>query len=335
MRTRLRRGFTLIELLVVIAIIAILIALLLPAVQQAREAARRSSCKNNLKQIGLALHNYEGAHSRYPHLRGGWNLTRGGDFHGLVALLPYLDQGPMFNQIAGDGVRGGRLRHPWVGAYQPWATQIQALLCPSDAGPGARIRGVAYNNYHFSVGTTIFNNYEGETNGLFGFSQKNSRKIADIHDGASNTIAVAEKAIGTTDRREVIGHSVRGVGGINTNPTICLGQVNGREYRNPGQVSSWPQGSLWPFGHPHWGAVTTVLPPNGPSCYQSGSDNPSNAWGIFTPSSRHVGGVHVLMGDGSVHFISENINTGTMRPGNYGVWGALGTIAGREPATGF
>jgi len=142
MSTSQKRGFTLIELLVVIAIIAILIALLLPAVQQAREAARRSQCKNNMKQIGLALHNYHGTHRIFPSIRmldlkqyagsctAGWQ--RPGGFSWRVMLLPFLDQGTIYNQINWDD----HLIGTSCGGTNSFAvadkTVLPAFLCPSD-----------------------------------------------------------------------------------------------------------------------------------------------------------------------------------------------------------
>lgn len=324
-----RRAFTLIELLVVIAIIAILIALLLPAVQQAREAARRSACKNNLKQLGLALHNYHDVYKSFPHGRGGINLTRGGDFSAMVALLPYIEQKAMF-----DLYEPGR-RHPWDSGFEPWRTQIGMLACPSDTLPSTKNNGCAYKSYKFCVGTTINNNYSSDTNGLFSHSYRGCKKIADIWDGTSNTIAMGETGMGNvTNPRDIIGRAVYSIAGVDTTPAICLTQATNGLYNTGVSISSWHMGSLWAFGHPHWNFFNTVLPPNSASCYV-GADNPSNAWGVWSLSSRHPGGGHALFADGSVRFISENINTGAMTPGNYGVWGALGTIGGKEPVGEF
>jgi prepilin-type N-terminal cleavage/methylation domain-containing protein len=321
-----RKAFTLIELLVVIAIIAILIALLLPAVQQAREAARRTECKNKQKQLGLALHNYHDVFNTFTHLRGGPDKTRGGDFSGLVALLPYIDQVPMYQGIT---FTASGIRHPWDAGQTAWAAQVSMLLCPSDPLVDKR-NGVGLSSFKFCVGTSIRENYDGVTNGLFMFSQRGHRGFRDLLDGSSNTIAMAERGMGSGSNNSVIGHSARGIGGIDTNPAACFATAAGKFYVGGTSVSGWDAGTLWPFGHPHWSAVTTVLPPNGPSCYSGGSDNPSNQWGIYTPSSHHVGGVQVLLADGSVRFISENIDTGNLTPSNLGVWGALGTAQGGE-----
>ncbi len=334
-RIRRRSGFTLIELLVVIAIIAVLIALLLPAVQQAREAARRTQCKNNLKQLGLALHNYHDVFGMFCDLRGGPNdgAGRGGDQCGFVRLLPYMDQAPSYNMIP----QNNTVPVCWDGNFKPWNTQLSVLLCPSSL-PATLQNSVAAKNYHFCVGTTINDNYAGATNGLFQFSQKGYKGLRDCTDGSSNTIAISERGGGVQNSRSIIGNAAYGIGGIDTNPTLCKALLGPNQTYSTGtNVSSWGQGSLWPFGHAHWSAVTTVLPPNSPSCVNSG-DNPSNGWGIHTPTSYHTGGVNVLMGDGSVRFVSNNIdagNYGAGSPASFGVWGAIGTIAGGEVVKEF
>lgn len=217
----------------------------------------------------------------------------------------------------------------WDGGFQPWTVQIPALHCPSDTPADPR-NNVRLKSYKFCVGTTVNNNWTGNTNGMFGFSWRSQRRIRDIKDGTSHTIAMSETGTGGGGSRSVIGRSAYGVADIHLNAGNCKAVAVNGEYVGGTSVSSWGQGTLWPFGHPHWNYVTTVLPPNSPPCYLGAGDNPSNGWGIFSPNSFHTGGVHVLMGDGAVHFVSENINAGNGVPPNFGVWGALGTIRGGE-----
>jgi len=206
MPSRSRRGFTLIELLVVIAIIAVLIALLLPAVQSAREAARRAQCINNLKQIGLAMHNYHTAYDSFPMGVSAsintWNVGKcgvgacgrvtwdGWSVHSM--LLPYLEATPVFNAInfQFDPLVCGS------GIFQATAynTSIPGFLCPSDAYNGPKLGYI--NNYYASIGTTVgvVQTYGQNSTGMFSYQQ--SYGIRDVTDGTSNTIAFAEALVG-------------------------------------------------------------------------------------------------------------------------------------------
>jgi type II secretory pathway pseudopilin PulG len=319
-----------VELLVVIAIIGILIALLLPAVQAAREAARRSSCSNNLRQLGIAIHNYEDIYKRLPRGGGGPWYGRPQEFSGLVGMLPFVEQKPLYDLWAATA-------YPWSwdnGARQT-TSQVPVLLCPSDEVKVHQwAENVAHRHYFFCYGTTI-QNYDQPSNGMFGADYTWSgpvpyRKLADITDGTSNTIAMSERAA-RPDTRRLIGN----LAWNSTNdPATCLSLVVGQDYAPSAYLTSWSAGSLWAFGHPHWNGFITVIPPNGPSCSNWGDDNMSQANGIFTASSRHPGGVQGLMADASVRFIPNTINAIGGDSG-YGVWGALGTRANNEPETNF
>lgn len=353
------RAFTLIELLVVIAIIAILIALLLPAVQQAREAARRTQCKNQLKQLGLALHNYHDTYGVFAAMATGPGTSRGcpdcaeGQMSGLVSLLPFYDQAPVYNDIPMD-----RVGVPWdENATVAWRTEIPMLSCPSDARPDRDGRK-GRNSYRFSVGNTIDNNQWHidrnpwwQNDGMF--TTRRHYKIGDAIDGSSNTLLMAEMAQGNqADRKDVVGNIAINVGDqIANTPITCLNTATGGRY-NPGQavnhVWAFP-GHRWNDGTVYYSGFTTVLPPNSPSCLVDGGDR---NWGIYSASSRHTGGAQVLMGDGRVVFISENIDAGdpsiNIRPCEdplgrgtspdcdlprqqvWGVWGSLGSRAGNE-----
>ncbi len=233
-----RVGFTLVELLVVIAIIGVLVGLLLPAVQAAREAARRMSCSNNFKQIGLGLHNYHSAYKQLPMNAGGTKFTPGnsGDkdnrywLSWMVGVLPFVEQQALWEQIANPFVfdRNGALLPPaqqfaamgpvpWHENYQPWLTQVPTYRCPSDPTQPAPAR-VAFTNYHASAGDAYFEQHHSGLNddgtdrnhGVWGseaaarwargtFRNRHVTKFRDILDGLSNTIAAGEIAV---DKRE-------------------------------------------------------------------------------------------------------------------------------------
>ena len=332
------RGFTLIELLVVIAIIAILIALLLPAVQQAREAARRTQCKNNLKQLGLALHNYHDVFLTFPIQRGG-TVSAGGNQKGnegclsaFVGLLPYIEQAPLYTTISSNFTNGGNTvgpfgPNPWEGWYTPWNTSIAAFKCPSDI----KINDLSTNNYRFCIGNTLQDNHErgvraygwgANFDGMFYNGASND--IASLIDGTSNTIAMSEKGVGNVENdRDIVGRiAVIGLtgGNLQASATACLATKSGKGYA-PGQavVTQAEIGSRWPDGRPYFTSFSTILPPNSPSCEVANEDW---NWGIWSASSRHTGIAQVLMADGAVKAVSDNIDTNTFR--------ALGTKAGGE-----
>jgi prepilin-type N-terminal cleavage/methylation domain-containing protein len=355
-----RKGFTLIELLVVIAIIAVLVALLLPAVQQAREAARRSQCKNNLKQFGLALHNYHDVYGRFVFGTGGTDLpandtSNWARLSGLVPLTPYIDNAPLFNQIAAGGMinTGGVTSGPWnpMGAapwrddYPPWRTQLAILRCPSETGRGTNWPKSGRTSYGFSMGDTARNNNDGgvwttgrPSRGMFFLYS--SMGIRDILDGASNTMLMGE--IGTAiegNRQDIIGQVARS--SVNYgNPAACLAMVQNGSWIPSADLQGY-RGQRWCDGNGCNTMFTAILPPNSPSCSENTWDGSS---GIYSAGSRHPGGIHVVMGDGAVRFISNNINagnstspdvyeSGTLAVGGrspYGIWGGLSTRASNE-----
>jgi len=361
-----RRGFTLIELLVVIAIIGVLVALLLPAVQQAREAARMTQCKNNLKQIGLALHNYHETYSLLPYARGGTGHVDGGTSDpktnnqtrasGFIGLLPHLDQGPLFNTIASPLTYNGYTFQPFgprpscatfgIIDYPPFSAKVPALMCPTSPVISTNSYG-GQTNYAFSWGDNTRHITGSETasarksvrnwkRGMFGLQQ--CRNLRDVLDGTSNTIAMAEIAT-TNDGNQIRGGvaSSRGTGPAYDRPLLC--QLEGNKATGmltPGTNRNL-RGNGWANGITAYTGMSTVLPPNSPHCLQSSNDH---SYGQATASSWHsAGGVNVLMGDGSVRFISENIDVGNQSlPDNttetgtsvYGVWGALGSMLGSE-----
>ena len=334
-----QRGFTLIELLVVIAIIAILIALLLPAVQQAREAARRTQCKNNLKQIGLALHNYESTYGVFPGMAASSNWGR--SVH--AAILPFVEQANLANLIANDaplmlGSGGSQTLNPVH--TMAAKTIIPFYMCPSDNGmevfdgiPNLPLPGQAFagNNYRYCTGSGTNTNYDfrARTDGLFWWAS--SSRFRDITDGTSNTVMFAE--------------SRRGNGNDSTNPTPDDPQIQMARYRGGGLLAAgqgfsgapghnpdlavaaaaadgsprWDgrRGMSWIWSHGHTGSFNTYVPPNWKDPYVH-----RNGIGWFAARSLHTGGAQALLSDGSARFISDNIDRAT--------WQALGTRGGGE-----
>ena len=283
-----RRGFTLIELLVVIAIIAILIALLLPAVQQAREAARRTQCRNNLKQIGLALHNYHDTHNVLPPGYVQVYPSARNEATWVAFILPGLDQANRYNSFDFNACWGctGPTSQNFPGQSAP----LPAFLCPSDTQAPAAYDTYARGNYGASNGIGPLTSVPGYTvnpRGELGIFNGNSRvRFADIRDGTSNTAAVSELrtyAKSTTDFRGVMFYPEGPFTHHNYTPNS----------RIPDQTrTGWCTGTIDP---PCTGAYAAF--------------NDRNM--IYSARSLHTGGVHTLLADGSVRFVSENLNLQT------------------------
>ncbi|WP_339886577.1 MULTISPECIES: DUF1559 domain-containing protein [Rhodopirellula] len=397
-RCRDRHGFTLVELLVVIAIIGVLVGLLLPAVQAAREAARRMSCGNNVKQIGLALHNYHSAYNQLPVQRGG---TDGGGYLGghyassnidnrlqlsfLVGLMPFIEQTALWEHISnGDPTLPVAPNfYPPMGptpnraTFVPWVTEIPAFRCPSDPGTGLPANG--RTNYAACMGDAIEKGNSGaydwdmtppnssrierlraSQRGMF--VPMESTKFRDVLDGLSNTLMCGEipTDMGDNDIRTQPHIGNKAWAAVMNNPSYC------EQFRDPERPQFWDpnvssdlqnasaadraRGFQWASGFLLHTGFQTILPPNREFCVdnnQSPNSLKSVQMEVLAPAgSRHLGGAHVLMGDGAVKFITDSIDAGnqtakTVRainaaPSNagarspFGLWGSLGTRASGE-----
>ena len=328
-----RQGFTLIELLVVMAIIAILMSLLLPAVQQARESARRTSCRNNLHQIGIALHNYHDTHMCFPPSSGGTGSSagNGNGMSGFVMLLPQLEQTVLWEKISMAPGQGGDPQN------FPVNGELEVFLCPS-ALVGDKVGDNAHRHYAFCLGDghpsypdpIPLPSYAGlagvrRTRGVFGFQR--TAKIKEITDGTSMTICVSER-IG---KIVTLGHIS---GGISMAPQSCQNMVNGNPPTNG--VLTPPSSSLWGFGHPCYGGFTTMRPINSVGCFSN--DGLHLNYAIWVPAgSLHSSGVNALMADGGVKWVNQSVFAGdqtapppTDGESPYGIWGALGSARGKE-----
>ena len=310
-----RSAFTLIELLVVIAIIAVLIALLLPAVQSAREAARRIQCTNNEKQIGLALHNYASANNVLPAAEMQFlGLANGSNFSAMSQVLPYLEASTIYNAI------NFSLFDVDPSNSTAMVTSINGLICPSDTYNPTPAYG-AQTNYMADMGSGIVwqsslfapNTSLPMPSGVF--YGNSATRFAEITDGLSNTGFYSERIVGdgTTGIISPIADVFFDPGAPLT-PDDAMAQCLALNIYNPANQIPMIMGVPWIDGQHITLHVTT---PNTRSC---GFFIVNRA--VMPPSSKHPGGVNLLLGDGSVKFIKDTVNLQT--------WRALGTRNGGE-----
>ena len=352
-----RRGFTLIELLVVIAIIAILIALLLPAVQQAREAARRTQCRNNLKQIGLALHNYHDIYRQFP--PGRMSPSRGqsvgmpcwyGHVSPLYHILPLIDQTNVWEMMDQSETRV-RLGSPLC-IKNAFVTDLPLPVysCPSDP---RHMSGVNTNSYRGNWGAHVYGGrhfgnalqvdpvytpraaaaIDGPLGGSFG--DNGGIAIGKFSDGTSNTVLYSERIIGSPSNGSFsLGNYLHG-GGIvdkndpNNTPASVVAQCGAADPTNLSLYRTdfgWTSGDdpAWYYSSYQHGAYNHIYTPNFalPDCGCGSIPDDEHEVAIMTARSYHVGGVHTALADGSVKFTGDSINLD--------VWRAVGTRAGNE-----
>ena len=332
-----RRGFTLIELLVVIAIIAVLIALLLPAVQQAREAARRSTCKNNLKQMGLALHNYEETYRRFPSGGEGtdWtgynsflqtgptavNQTQFDPHSTMTSILPYIDQGPVYNLM---NLSYGYNDSAFPSNQVASRTKIESFLCPSNGVYVEDFGGFGQADYFPTAYTDIlpagaicpttmggpYRCKSSTTNRAFrkdGMLALGGTPVGRVTDGLSNTVAIIESAgkegqafTSSYINPPVVGSVVSGCGSGGT-----LRCPNRWAEPDLGSGVSGPPAGTSP------GVINQHKTPNGGPTACPWSTN--NCGPNDEPFSFHAGGTHAVLGDGSVRFLGENTDYSIVR----------------------
>jgi prepilin-type N-terminal cleavage/methylation domain-containing protein/prepilin-type processing-associated H-X9-DG protein len=319
MRTQLhkpRRGFTLIELLVVIAIIGVLIALLLPAVQSAREAARRAQCVNNLKQLGIALHNY---HDTIGTLPLGRSIPFDRSFSQFARILPYIEAGSIATAINFD------LAYSTPANLTAAQTRVSVLTCPSDAadavpaetGPTSyrANEGTSVVMWHGKSDPTNINAGMPAPNGLFFSDMKVN--IAGIRDGTSNTAAFSEHVLGdfsqtiATEKADTFAP-----GTYPANPDEAVQFCRDVNWRDVARQGYSNVGAPWLWGYHSTSSYWHSGPPNTKSCMYP----PSRI--MTVANSYHPGGVNVCFADGSVRFVKDTVAIGT--------WRALGTRAGGE-----
>ncbi|TWU02042.1 DUF1559 domain-containing protein [Neorhodopirellula pilleata] len=342
-------GFTLVELLVVIAIIGVLVGLLLPAVQAAREAARRMSCSNNFKQIGLGIHNYHAAYDQLP-THGGGTVGNGGNTNRLrlsmlVGITPFVEQQAIWEQISNPtGGFPSMGPVPWDSAYKPWVTELPAFRCPSD--PGVGLPALARSNYAACVGDTIYlvhsggRNQDGnwdyqdaamtdfdEQNGTGGTGQsaaasvarstnrgffwiRNTMKFRDCLDGLANTVAMGEIVTSIGTNENIADVSTGRDETLHANPSLCETPID------PTRPQFFTGGVLSDFlsrGY-RWAdceiVYTSVQTILPPNSISCVMGTNDINQGVSSVGSRHQGGAHVLMGDGAVKFITDSIEAG-------------------------
>lgn len=333
-------------------VIVVLGGLLCCQLQQHRELARKAICGDNLKRLGLAMHNYHDAYARLPYGSGGTDVGGVNDaqrgnasrLSGIVSMLPFFEQQLLYDRITSprDGFPPmGPV--PWYDPqeFKPWGERPEMLICPADPNaadlPLSRSYAFCYGDSSYEAGAPFARAmapYQRDLASKRGmFAREHHFAFRDILDGLSNTIMISEMQVGGKAARGIAGIMAQ-VEGIEETPAV-LTKVQQPKWHATGRGSLWCDGAL------HLSGFLTILPPNS----KSGTAVKGPLSGVVSASSHHPGGVHILRGDGSTQFLSETIDAGDAtqpgvaakegfsRPGSespYGMWGALGTRASRE-----
>ena len=321
-RSAARRGFTLVELLVVIAIIGVLVALLLPAVQSAREAARRTSCRNNLKQIGVALLSFHDSQGRFPPGRGGPPPKI---FSTLAYLLPYVEEGSLQGQIdlasAPTNVVVAGVSYSGARNLPAGSEAVAVLQCPSDTAEG-RVSGLVYGATNYAANTGSAAVDAGSVrlaDGVFFLESKVA--FNDLADGSSHTAAFSERMLGTGQSTTSLPNQ-SGLYILELKNSVTLA-VDTCATPSSGTWFS-QRGGKWILGNYGNTLYNHQFTPNPP---QWDCMNLPQQKGFMSARSYHPGGVNVLFCDGSVRFVEDGIETN--------VWRALATRAGSETLDGM
>lgn len=341
-RSSCRRGFTLIELLVVIAIIAILVALLLPAVQSAREAARRSQCKNNLKQYGIALHSYHETTKVFP--QGSYNNGLTGATTGFfdwrnhsatVMLLPYMDQGGLYKNYQSNVIMSQTVGNNYANSTPAYnmanAAKLSITQCPSESATVLTSGSPALQNgassYVYCAGANHgWSSNSGDQNGMFNMGY--TVRLSDVRDGTANVIAMSEQALGGVSPNST------------SSPDYALikqaaSTLSSAAMPTQASVVSWANacnssgsymttsgqtaGNWWHRGLFGATLFNTLLTPNyrAYNCNANCVGCDPNGAALQVARSRHAGGVHALMVDGATRFVSNSVDWNTwLRAGN-------------------
>ncbi len=332
--------FSLLDVSIALVLLLFLLMALLPNVHRPHSAAKRTQCTNNLRQIALAIQNYQSSHLCYPPAMGwypdGEDGHLSGQWSGLVHLLSEIEENVLYEAVF-DAAND--LPPPTDPEFNVWQAKIDIFRCPS--APAGKSE-FAQTNYAFCVGDVARNIHQPtKIRGAFACGFRTD--ASQIKDGTSNTILLAE--MGTSTERHLVSQFAKQqMQRILDNPALVLNlgdASNPQYYRENANLHEPGRGACWANGAAGYGIVNTILPPNRPSASVAGLA----ADGIYTAGSFHRGGCIVSLADGSTRFVADTIDAGDANSASptgeqlqqpsftspYGVWGALGTANASEP----